>query len=148
MDYDKLNVSIQKLQKMMDECDPMSEKFGILLGLFTKLVKLKAENDDACDKQNERQDKLDLDRQRLEKEFELKMKELELKYGIEEKKIEKDSTEAANRRRAERRQAIWDIIKLLAQILGSAALIAFTGKIEQGVIIGQHKWSVIPRFKA
>ena len=145
MDNDKLIAEITKLQGMLDKCDPTEEKYGILLGILTRLVKMKADNDEACDKQNERQDKLDLDRERLEKEFEFKMKELERKYEIEEKKVEKDSAEAVNRRREERRHAIWDIIKILAQMIGALAVIIVTGKIEESVLIGGHKWSVIQK---
>ena len=146
MDNDKIVSMIQKLQGMLDAIDPTEAKYSIILDMLTKCQKLKSENDEACDKQNERQNKLDLEKLRLEKEVELKLKELELRYALEEKKVKADSEEAARRRRAEKRNAIWDIIKLLVQIIGSAALIAFTGKIEQSVIIGNHKWSLLQKI--
>lgn len=146
MDNDKILAEITKIQSMLDECDPVEEKYGILLGVLTRLVKMKAENDDACDKQNERQDKLDLEREKLAKEYELKMKEFELKYGLEEKRLKNESGEAANRRRDERRHAIWDIIKIILQTIGGLALIAITGKVEEAVLIGGHKWSIIQKF--
>lgn len=146
MDNDKIIAEINKIQGMLDKCDPMEESYNILLGVLAKLVKMKSDNDEACDKQNERQDKLSLERERLLKELELKTKELELKYGIEAKKLEKDTGEAANRRREERRHAIWDIIKILAQIIGSIAVIIVTGKVEENVLIGNHKWSVIQKL--
>lgn len=146
MDNDKIIAEINKIQGMLDKCDPMEERYNILLGVLAKLVKMKSDNDEVCDKQNERQDKLSLEREKLLKELELKTKELELKYGIEAKKLEKDTGEAANCRREERRHAIWDIIKILAQIIGSIAVIIVTGKVEENVLIGSHKWSVIQKL--
>lgn len=146
MDNEKIVSVIQKLQGMLETGDPTDAKFSVILEMLTKCQKLKSENDENCDRQNERQNKLDLEKLRLEKEIELKLKELELKYALEEKKVKADSEEAARRRRAEKRNAIWDIIKLLVQIIGSAALIAFTGKIEQSVIIGNHKWSLLQKI--
>ena len=146
MDNDKITAEINKIQGMLEKCDPVEERYGILLGILARLVKMKSDNDEACDKQNERQNKFDLERERLMKELELKTKELELKYGIEAKKLEKDNGEAANRRREERRHAIWDIIKILAQIIGSIAVIIVTGKVEENVLIGNHKWSVIQKL--
>lgn len=146
MDNDKIIAEINRIQEKLDKCDPVEERYSILLGILTRLVKMKSDNDEACDKQNERQDKLSLERERLLKELELKSKELELKYGIEAIKLEKDTGEAANRRREERRHAIWDIIKILAQIIGSIAVIIVTGKVEENVLIGNHKWSVIQKL--
>lgn len=146
MDNDKITAEINKIQGMLEKCDPVEERYGILLGILARLVKMKSDNDEACDKQNERQNKFDLERERLFKELELKTKELELKYGIEAKKLEKDNGEAVNRRREERRHAIWDIIKILAQIIGSIAVIIVTGKVEENVLIGNHKWSVIQKL--
>lgn len=146
MDNDKITAEINKIQGMLEKCDPVEEHYSILLGILARLVKMKSDNDEACDKQNERQNKFDLERERLMKELELKTKELELKYGIEAKKLEKDNGEAANRRREERRHAIWDIIKILAQIIGSIAVIIVTGKVEENVLIGNHKWSVIQKL--
>ena len=142
MDNDKITAEINKIQGMLDKCDPVEERYGILLGVLARLVKMKSDNDEACDKQNERQDKLSLERERLLKELELKTKELELKYGIEAKKLEKDAGEAANRRREERRHAIWDIIKILAQIIGSIAVII----VAIGFSVFLRAFVILPRF--
>ena len=147
MDREKLAKEIQRLQDILAGMEPDSEPYMTIARRLSEYVKTMMEYDEACDKQCERQDKLDLERERLTKEFELKVKELELKCSIETKKAEDSKVEATARRRAEKRQALWDIIKILLQIVGSAALIIVTGKTEQSVILGQHKWSLIPKVK-
>ena len=61
------------------------------------------------------------------------------------------SSDAAARRRLEKRQAWWDLIKMgfttVCSTACSAALIVVTGKMEQQAILGQHQWSLIPKPK-
>ena len=145
MDHDKLVEELTRLQNLLNTLEPTSEEYSVVADRMVKLAKLGIELDDACDKQLERQDKLDLERYKIDKEFEFKEKELELKNGIEAMKIEDNAADAAERRRTEKRQALWELIKIALQLGGSAALICVTGKIEQGVILGHNKWSLIPK---
>lgn len=147
MDRDLLAQEIQKLQKWLNEHDATEDNYQIVEDRMIKLAKLCFELDESCDKQNDRQNKSDLEKYKMDQEFELKLKEIELKYHLENSKIENDSKEYAARRRAEKRQALWDLIKIGLQVGGSAALIIITGNLEQNVIIGQHKWSLIPKIK-
>ena len=61
------------------------------------------------------------------------------------------SSDAEDRRKMEKRQAWWDLIKIFAtttfSTVCSAALIVVTGKIEQNAILGQHQWQLIPKLK-
>lgn len=147
MDHDKLIEEVQRLQEWLNENDPTTENYAHVEERLIKLVKLGIEFDEACDKQLERQDRLDLERDKTMRELDLKEKEIELKNGIEAMRIEDNSVDAANRRRVEKRQAYWDLIKTGLQIGGSAVLIVLTGLTEQHVILGQHKWSLIPKIK-
>ena len=147
MDRDLLAQEIQKLLKWLNEHEATEENYAIVEDRLIKLAKLCIELDDSCDKQNDRQNKADLEKYKMDQEFELKLKEIELKYHLENSKVENDSKEYAARRRAEKRQAWWDLIKIGLQVGGSAALIIITGNLEQNVIIGQHKWSLIPKIK-
>ena len=82
MDYDKLNQEILRLQDLLAKYeDPADEGYMALLKVFNNYTKMKMEYDEACDKQCERQNKLDLEHRRLAQEFELKVKEFELKYS-------------------------------------------------------------------
>ena len=169
MDRDKLVKEIEKLQELLSKIeDKDGEKYLILAKRLSEHIKMLMEFDETCDKQNERLNKynfeqkkfdknLEFEREKFEKEkelerekfaneLELKRKELEAKMEFERYKYNENTKESAARRKAEKRQAIWDIIKLLVQIIGSGILIAFTGKIEQTVILGQHKWSWIQAF--
>ena len=158
MDHDKQVAEIENLQNLLNKItDKDSEQYLSLAKRLADQVRLLMEFDEQCDKQNERQNKLDFeqrkfdkelefDREKFLKELELKTKELELKMELEKWKLSEGCAEADARRKAEKRQALWDIIKILLQILGSAALIVITGKIEQNVILGQHKWSWIQKL--
>lgn len=147
MDHDMLIEEVQKLQKWLEEHDPTHENYAMVEDRLIKLVKLGIEYDEACDKQLDRQNRLDLDREKQEREFDLKEKDIELKNGLEAMKLDNGSEEAANRRKLEKRQAWWDLIKIGLQFGCSAALIVVTGHLEQNVILGQHKWSLIPKPK-
>ena len=147
MDRDLLAQEIQKLLKWLNEHEATEENYAIVEDRLIKLAKLCIELDDSCDKQNDRQNRSDLDKYKIDKEFELKLQEIKLKYDLENSKVENDSKEYAARRKAEKRQAWWDLIKIGLQVGGSAALIIITGNLEQNVIIGHHKWSLIPKIK-
>ena len=147
MDHDKLVEELTRLQNLLNTLEPTSEEYMAVEDRMVKLAKLVIELDDACDKQLERQDKLDLERYKIDKEFEFKDKELELKNGIEAMKIEDNAVDAAERRKVEKHQAYRELIKIGLQFAGSIAMIVVTGKIEQGVILGHNKWSLIPKPK-
>lgn len=161
MDRDAIVTMIKKLVIKLNNLDPVkdAETFKRIEEDIIRLSRLCAEYDDMCDKQNERQAKLDIERdslkfeqQKFEKEIEIKLKEIDLKIKelefkdkIESKKVEQANEEAASRKKAAKAQAIWDLIKVLLQIVGTAGLIGFTGKLEQSVILGNHKWSLIQK---
>lgn len=161
MDRDMLSKEIQKLQKKLEDTKPESEEYSIVKNYLASLWKLAQDFDEACDKQNERQSKIDLEKLRLKqeydlriKEYELKMKELEIrekeieaKNQLEKDKIMETAIEAEERRKAEKKAALWDLIKMGAQALFIGGLIGFTGHCEQNVILGAHKWSLIPKIK-
>lgn len=162
MDREELVKRINKMIGILNTLNPVdnAEDFETVREDIIKLSKLLAEYDENCDKQLERQEKLDIEKERLkleqlriEKEFEIKFKELELrieeakfKSEIESMKVEQADEEAAARKKAAKWQAIWDLIKIAAQIAGTALLIGLTGKLEQSVILGNHKWSLIQKF--
>ena len=147
MDHEMLVKELQRLQNWLNTHDPTTSEYFDVEERFVKLARLSMEFDEMCDKQLERQDKLELEHQRMEREFEIKEKDLEFKNELEVKKREDISDEADVRRRIERRQAWWDLIKIGLQIGGSAALIIITGNIEQNAILGHNKWSLIPKVK-
>lgn len=145
MDYDKLKQEIQRLQELLGTLDPVSEEYAKVRDELIRLAKLEMEFNETCDKEIERSARVDIERDRNEKEFELKNKEIELKNEMEAKRLDDNAADFAARRRAEKRQALWDLIKIGLQFGGSAALIIITGHTEQAVILGQHKWSLIPK---
>ena len=58
MDHEKLVEEVQRLQDWLAQHDPASEDYETVLGRLIKLTKIGIEFDEACDKQCERQDKL------------------------------------------------------------------------------------------
>lgn len=147
MDHDKLVTIIQKLQDWLTEHTPTDDGYSQVEELLIKLVKLEIDFNEACDKQLERQNKFELERDKSNRELDLKEKEIELKNGIEAMKLEDNSNDTKNRRRMEKYQAGWDIAKIVLQGACTGLLIVLTGVTEQQVILGQHKWSLIPKFK-
>lgn len=161
MDHDKLVEEQERLQKLLATYGPTTDEYAKVEERLIKLAKLEFEFNESSDKQNERLNKFELEREKIKQEFskqnrelefkmqelKLKEKELELRNGLEAMKLEDNAEEARNRRRAEKRQAWFDLGKIVLQIGGTAALIGLTGKIEQGVIFGHNKWSLIPKPK-
>ena len=154
MDHDKLVEEVQRLQNWLSDHDPSDEKYEVILGRLIKLTKLGIEFDEACDKQLERQDKLEIETNKSSKEIELrerelnlKEQELKLKNRLDSLRAEETANEMLARRKAEKRQAVWDLIKIALSTACSASLIVMTGKVEQQAILGQHQWSLIPKVK-
>ena len=147
MDHDKLVTELNRLQDMISNTDPTSEEYARIEERMIRLAKLCIELDEACDKQLERQDRLEVDRLKVERELDLREKEIELKNDLEVMKANDGVANDAARRRAEKRQAWWELIKIGLQVSGSAALILITGNVEQNAILGHNKWSLIPKVK-
>lgn len=147
MDHDKLDAEVQRLQDILSEItDPACERYMTIAKRLSELAKLRNDFDEVCDKQLERQDRLDLEREKLLKEIDLKIKEIELKMELERMKIKENSMDVAARRRAEKNLAFWDMAKIVLHFIGSGVLIYYTGQTEQNVILGAHKWSLIPKI--
>ena len=146
MDRDKLAKEIERLQDALANLGPDKEQYRTVLECMIKSLKMQMEYDELCDKQIERQNKFELEKDRLYQEYELKKRELDWRIKMEEKKLKDEVDEAANRRHVEKRQVIWDLIKIGLTTGCTVLIIWFTGKIEQGAILGQHQWSLIPKL--
>lgn len=125
IDRDKLDKEGDKLQDWLSAHDPASEEYSFVQKRFIDLVRLSLEVEDAHDKGIERHDK-----------FELELDKLKL-----------EAEETQRRRHAEIRAILWDLTKMGFSTAMSFLLILGTGHIEQNVILGQHKWSLIPKPK-
>ena len=161
MDRDMLGKEILKLQKKLENLEPETEAYSIVKNYLASQWKLAQDFDEACDKQNERQSRLDYENLRLKQDYELKMreyeirmkeleireKEIESKNQLEKDKIMEAAMEADERRKAEKKAAIWELVKIGFQGVCIGTLIRVTGRTEESVIIGGHKWSLIPKFK-
>lgn len=152
MDHDKLVEEMQRLQNTLAELDTTSDAYDVVLGRLAKLNKIGIEFDEACDKQCERQIKLQNEEDNSSKEYDLKVRELDIrereieqKAVIEAQKIDENAAEFAARRRIEKWQAIWDLVKMGLATGCTAALIVFTGRTEQHAILGQHQWSLLTK---
>lgn len=153
MDYEKMVEEALRLYQKAAATEPTDDNYEKILGLCLKQVKAIIDYNEACDKQNERQERLDMEKEKNQWDYEIRMKELELKLEelvmkreIEQNRIDENEREAVERRRAEKRQAKWELLKIVLQIIGCAVCVVVTGKIEQNVIIGQHKWGWIPKL--
>ena len=125
IDRDKLDKEGDRLQDWLSVHDPASEEYSFVQKRLTELVRLSLEVDEAHDKEIERHDK-----------FELEVDKLKL-----------EAEESRRRRRSEIREVLWDLTKMGFSTAMSFLLILGTGHIEQNVILGQHKWSLIPKPK-
>ena len=88
MDHDKLNEEVQRLQDWLSTHDETDPNYDSVLARLTKLTDTGMKYDELCDKQLERQDRLELDRSKQAKEFELKAEELEFKRNESKEKLE------------------------------------------------------------
>lgn len=125
IDRDKLDKEGDRLQDWLNAHDPASEEYSFVQKRLTELVRLSLEVDDAHNKEIERHDKFELE--------------------VDKLKLEADETQ--RRRRSEIREVLWDLTKMGFSTAMSFLLILGTGHIEQNVILGQHKWSLIPKPK-
>lgn len=125
IDRDKLDKEGDRLQDWLSAHDPASEEYSFVQKRLTELVRLSLEVDEAHDKEIERHDKFELE--------------------VDKLKLEADETQ--RRRRSEIREVLWDLTKMGFSTAMSFLLILGTGHIEQNVILGQHKWSLIPKPK-
>ena len=125
IDCDKLDKEGDRLQDWLGTHDPASEDYQFVQKRLIDLVKLSLEVDEAHVKEVERHDKFELE--------------------IDKLKLEADETE--RRRRAEIREILWELVKMGFSTAMTFMLILGTGHIEQNVILGQHKWSLIPKPK-
>lgn len=125
IDRDKLDKEGDRLQDWLSAHDPASEEYSFVQKRLTELVRLSLEVDDAHNKEIERHDKFELE--------------------VDKLKLEADETQ--RRRRSEIREVLWDLTKMGFSTAMSFLLILGTGHIEQNVILGQHKWSLIPKPK-
>lgn len=174
MDHDELRKEIQRLQQKLATLDPETKEYSIVKEQLITLAKLEMDFNESCDKQLERQNEFELKKERMDREFalkekelnnqreldirkmddaseksdrefDLKEKEIEQRHDVDVKKLDDAAEEAFNRRRAEKKQAWWDLAKLGASGLITAGLILVTKKSEEAVIFGQHVWSLIPK---
>ena len=125
IDRDKLDKEGDRLQDWLSAHDPASEEYSFVQKRLTELVRLSLEVDDAHNKEIERHDKFELE--------------------VDKLKLEADETQ--RKRRSEIRELLWDLTKMGFSTAMSFLLIIGTGHIEQNVILGQHKWSLIPKPK-
>lgn len=125
IDQDKLAEEIERLQGWLASHDPASEQYAFVQGNLSKLVKLSLEVKEAHDSEIERHDR----------------------NLIEEDKLRLQRIEDERRRHSEIRQILWDLVKMGFSTAMSFLLILGTGHIEQNVILGQHKWALIPKPK-
>ena len=125
IDKDKLAEEIERLQEWLGENDPETKEYEAVSKRLTELVKLGMDVEKAHDDQIERHDRV----------------------SLEEDKLRLNQIEADEKRRAEKRQAWFELIKIGISTASTLALIVATGHIEQNVILGQHKWSLIPKPK-
>lgn len=125
IDRDKLDKEGDRLQDWLSAHDPATEEYSFVQKRLTELVRLGLEIEDAHDKGVERQEKMDL----------------------EYNKVKLDADELQRKRRSEIREILWDLTKMGFSTAMTFLLILGTGHIEQNVILGQHKWSLIPKPK-
>lgn len=125
IDRDKLDKEGDRLQDWLCAHDPATEEYSFVQKRLTELVKLSLEIEEAHDKGIERHERMDL----------------------EYNKVKLDADELQRKRRAEIREILWDLTKMGFSTAMTFLLILGTGHIEQNVILGQHKWSLIPKPK-
>ena len=174
MDHDELRKEIQRLQLKLATLDPETKEYSMVKEQLIALAKLEMDFNESCDKQLERQNEHELKKERMdrefalkekelnnqheldirklddasekaEREFDLKEKEIEQRHDVDVQKLNDAAEEAFNRRKAEKRQAMWDLGKLVISGAITAGLILVTKKAEEAVIFGQHVWSFIPK---
>lgn len=159
MDREKLTKEIDRCLDWLASHEVTHQDYDAVSNRYSKLTKLLMEYDEFSDKLNERQDKLDIEKDKIKgerdlkdkdlelksRELDLKEKELELKNNVDNQKIQNDAEEAKARRKHEKRQAVWEIIKIGVSTVATGVLIICTGKAEEAAILGQHKWSLIPK---
>lgn len=145
MDHDELRKEIKRLQTKAATLDPASKEYAIVSEQLVTMCKLEMEFNEVCDKQLQRQNEFELKKEQLDREFGLKKEQLDREFDLKEKEIEQRHEEAFNRRKAEKKQAWWDLAKLGVSGFITAGLILVTKKSEEAVIFGQHVWSLIPK---
>lgn len=145
MDHDELRKEIQRIQHKLATLDPETKEYSIVEERLIILAKLEMDFNESCDKQLERQNEHELKKERMDREFDLKEKEIEQRHDVDVQKLNDAAEEAFNRRKAEKRQAWWDLGKLGVSGFITAGLILVTKKAEEAVIFGQHVWSFIPK---
>ena len=101
IDQDKLAEEIERLQEWLNENDPSSKEYEAVSKRFTELVKLGLEVEKAHDDQIERHDRV----------------------SLEEDKLRRNQIEADEKRRAEKRQAWFELIKIGISTVSTLALI-------------------------
>ena len=164
--HDRLVQEATRALDKLGNVEPTDAKFALVEENAIKLVEAEIKHSEAADRQNERQDKLELERDKMDNEFKLKSremdirekelelrnkeldlraKELDAKERMEYQKVAEANADMAARRRAEKKQAWWELIKIPLTAICSGALIVVTGRVEQHAILGQHQWSLIPK---
>lgn len=125
IDQEKLVEELDRLQDWLSKHEPNSDEYATVVKRLAELLKLGIDDEKAHDDQIERHDK----------------------FELEEDKLKLNRIEADEKRMAEKRQAWFELIKIGLSTMSTLALIVATGHIEQNVILGQHKWSLIPKPK-
>lgn len=164
--------STRALDKLGD-LEPTDQKYEDVEERALKLIDAEIKHSEFADKQNERQAKLDIEKTKMDNEFtiknreldirekeltvkekeldlkgremDLKEKELDMKTRLEFQKAGEANSDLIARRRADKLQAWWEIIKIPLGAACTGALIVLTGNVEQHAILGQHQWSLLSK---